>query len=102
EEQGRLGHQRSGDRDSLLLATRELGRDVVDAVAKPEAFESGARPRQTVLARDALVEQGRGYVLQGRGSRQQVVALEDEADCPAAEASETVVVELGDRCAGEG
>ena len=63
---------------------------------------SAARARSRPLATtDALVEQrGRDVVERGR-ARQQVVRLEDEADGPAAEPGEPVVVEVGDRGAGQ-
>ena len=44
EDQGRVGDQRAGDGDALLLAAGQLGRLVVDAVAEAEPLERRGRP----------------------------------------------------------
>src|SRR6185503_11144828 len=49
---------------------------------------------------DSLVEQGRRDVVEGRRARQEVVGLEDEADGPAPQGRQAVVVEVGHRRAG--
>ena len=61
------------------------------------AFARAARSRRD----DALVEQRRRDVVERGRPRQQVVRLEDEADRPAAEPGQAVVVERRRRRAGE-
>jgi len=80
EDQRGLGHQSPGDPDPLLLAARELGGLMVQSIAQAEALEGLLGLSETLAAADALVHQGRGHVLQGARARQQVVALEHEAD----------------------
>ena len=53
------------------------------------------------LRDDALVEQRSRDVVEGARARQEVVGLEDEADRPASEPREAVVIEVADRRAGE-
>jgi hypothetical protein len=71
------------------------------AVAKTQPLERLARAPLPLAASDALVEQRRRDVVDGRGPRKQVVRLEDEPDRPAAEPRQLVVVELADQCPGE-
>jgi len=80
QNQGRLGHQSPGDPDPLLLAARELGGLMVQSIAQAEASRASWAFRRRSRRADALVHQGRGHVLQGARARQQVVALEHEAD----------------------
>ena len=101
EDQRGFGDERPGDGDALLLAARQLGRLVVEPVAQAEPLEGRRGARRALAARDALVEQGRGDVVERRRARQQVVRLEDEADGPAAEPGQAVVVELRDGRPGE-
>ena len=69
---------------------------------RPEPLERGRRPRARVRSRaDALVQQRRRDVVERGRPRQQVVRLEDEADRPAADARQAVVVEVRDRRPGE-
>ena len=67
----------------------------------PSRSSAAVARRRALAARDALVEQRRRDVVERRRPRQQVVRLEDEPDRPAAEPREAVVVELGDRRAGQ-
>ena len=101
EDERRLGDERAGDRDALLLAARQLGRLVVEPVAEAEPLERGRARRGALAPADALVEQRRRDVVERRRPRQQVVRLEDEADRPAAEPRQAVVVEVRDGRAGE-
>ncbi len=67
-----------------------------DAIAESEALERGPRARGAFAARHALVEERGRDVVEGARSRQEVVGLEDEADRPASEPSEAVVIEVAD------
>ena len=44
EDQRRVGDQRAGDRDALLLAAGQLGGQVVDAVAQPDLAQRAPAP----------------------------------------------------------
>ena len=50
EDERRLGDERPGDGDALLLAAGQLGRLVVEAVAQAEPLERGRRPRARARA----------------------------------------------------
>ena len=43
EDDARARCQRAGDRDALLLATRQLGRIMAEAMAQPDRLQLGAR-----------------------------------------------------------
>ena len=68
EDQRRLRDERARDRDPLLLAARQLGRLVVEAIAQPEPLEGGRRPRRPLAPRDALVQQRRRDVVERASS----------------------------------
>ena len=68
---------------------------------RPSRSSAARARRDAFRAADALVEQRRRDVVEGGRPRQQVVRLEDEADGPAAEPGQAVVVELGDGRAGQ-
>ncbi len=75
----RLGHQRPGDRDPLLLATRKLGRPVRGPVAEPDPFEHGEGAVTGGAGPHAGHQQRELDVLGGGEHGDQVEALEDEA-----------------------
>ena len=83
----------AGDRDALLLAAGEFVGPVRRAVGEADFAESLRRRREAFALRDAGVEEGERDVAQCRGARQQVEALEDEAEFCQADASQRVVVE---------
>ena len=86
EQQRRLGHQRARDRDALLLAARELGRRVLRAVGEPDRCERlAARAARRSRARTPPVDQRQLDVLERGRARQQVEALEHEAEVVAAQ-----------------
>ena len=62
--------------------------------ASPNRSRAAVARAARSRAADALVGEGHGHVLERRRARQQVVGLEDEADGPAAQARQAVVVEL--------
>ena len=81
EEQRRLGDDRARDRDALLLAAGELAGRVLLPAGQARPTPSAARAsRRRSLGRDAAIDQRQLDVLERRGARQQVEALEDEAE----------------------
>ena len=94
EHQRRLVGERAGDRDALLLAARQLGRAMLEPLAKAERAEQllGALTGRLRLgAADELREDDIfGRVELG----QQVVELVDEAEQVAAKPRAALVVEL--------
>ena len=94
--------ERARDRDALLLAAGELARLVVEAVAEPDALERGGGQRARVaLPAAAVVEQRQLDVLQRARARQQVEALEDEAELLVADVGELVLAQPVDAHAVE-
>ena len=75
--------QGAGNGHPLLLAARQLVGVVPQALPQPELFEDGLRPLLPLGAPDAGEHERQGNVLDRRQARQQVEALEDEADAPA-------------------
>ena len=91
--------QRARDRDALLLAAGELAGRVALAVAESEQVQRRARPlgpRRGAGRPGGGVEQRQRDVLERARAREQVEALEDEADALAAEARAIRLVEPGD------
>jgi hypothetical protein len=81
-----LGDDGARDRHALLLAARQLGRRVVLPALQAHLRQRPRPPRcARALAPSAAVEQRQLDVLQRRGARQQVEALEDEAQVVAAQ-----------------
>ena len=80
-----LGDQRARDRDALLLAARELARQVLGPVGEPDALEILGGERVALPARHALVVERQRDVLDRGLEGDQVEGLEDEADEPAAQ-----------------
>src|SRR5262245_17308989 len=80
ENQCRIGHDRAGDRNPLLLSAGELPRQVVHPLSEPHEFERGGR----VLESLRLLQVGqleRKLDILDRGQyRNQVELLEDETD----------------------
>ncbi len=87
--------ERSGDGDPLLLAARELGRAVPQAVRR-DRRSSTTWSNHSAIGLAAGEAGGQRDVL-GRGERRdEVERLEDEADAVAAQLRELAVVELRD------
>ena len=83
EQERRLRDQRAGNGHALLLAAGELVGMMVRAVGEPHRVERRHRAFAPLGRLDdalARVEQRQLDVLERRGARQQVEALEDEAD----------------------
>ena len=94
EDHARLDDERARDRDALLLAARELRRQVRRALDEPDLGEQPER----ALARAPLPETPSGASATStfwtRGQRRdQVVVLEDEAEGAQAQLGEIVVAE---------
>ena len=97
QEDGGLVDQGAGNRHPLLLAARELVREVIHPVVEPDRVQHLASPRVTRRSVHAgAVEQGELDVVEGGGPRQQVEALEHEADLPVAHLGQLVAREPGD------
>src|SRR5689334_21925344 len=80
QQQRRIAHERARDGDALLLAARELTREVPEPVAEADELQ---RRRRALLALGAahLDEQQRQLDVLQRGEHgNQVVELEDETD----------------------
>ncbi len=74
---------------------------MVGAVAQADALQRGAGAAQSLGATQPGVHQRQGDLLEGRGARQQVELLEDEADAAAADARLGVVGQLADVLAAQ-
>ena len=96
EDHRRVGDQRPRDGDALLLAARELGGEVVHAAARP----TSASARMARRWRSARLTPGVGErqldVGQRARARDEVEALEDEADLAVAQVGELVLVGAAD------
>src|ERR1017187_1343531 len=88
EEEGGPVREGPGDRDALLLAARELCGKDVGLLGDPDLLEHLHRAPAALLARDAGVKQWELDVAEDGRLRQEVVALEYEADLLVADACE--------------
>ena len=94
EQQRRVVDQRAGDGDALLLAARQLVRMVIEPLAEADRLERRGGALAALLGADAApVEQRQLHVLERDGPRQQVEALEHEADLVVADVRERPLVE---------
>ena len=99
EDDGRARDQRARHGDALLLAAGELRRAVPAAVREPDRVDQRLEPlRVGPVPGDADRQED---VLLGGEDRQQVVALEDEADLGAAQQREVVVSQRVEPGAGD-
>ena len=88
-----LGHDRARERDPLLLAARELVREVVAAVGEPDRSSASAARARRSSRLDARVEQRQLDVRERGRPRDQVERLEDEADLAVADPRQRRLVE---------
>ncbi len=87
-----FGHQGAGHGDALLLATRQLARQVVEPVGEAHGLHDRVEPRLVlVLARQGERQED---VLLRRQRRDQVVLLEDEPEAIPTEQGELGLVQL--------
>ena len=84
DDQFRVGDDRPGDADALLLPAGELPRPVVHAVRQADQVQRRFHLLAALLLRQRQKQQRQLDVLVGGEHRQQVVELEDEADVPGA------------------
>ncbi len=94
EDDRRLVDERARDRDALLLTARQLVRKVVKALAEADDLErlhGAAVTLGRLHLRPAVVEQGQLDVVERRGPRQQVEALEHEPDLLVADDGQLVL-----------
>src|SRR5690606_21983196 len=96
EQQGGFGDEGAGDGHALLLTAGERVRRVLLASGAAHRGEGLARPPAPLGRRYPLVDQRQLDVLERRGARQQVEALEHEADVMTAEQRPLVAVERAD------
>jgi hypothetical protein len=80
EHDGRLGDERAGDRDALLLTAGELGGAVALAVGEADAIDEVGDAALRGGVRASGETDREGDVLLCGERREQVEALEDEAD----------------------
>jgi hypothetical protein len=91
-----LRHQAPGDRHALLLPARELRREVRGPAFEPDQPQRLERARVALGAARLAVDQRDLDVLERGRARQQVEALEDEADLAVADLGEAVARERRD------
>ena len=94
QDQRRLVHERPGDRHALPLATRQLGRQVAQAVAEADALERPARSLSPLGPVQPGVEHRQLDVALDRGPGEQVEALEDEPYLAVAHAGQRTARQL--------
>ncbi len=90
QNQDRLVGQRAGDGHALLLSAGKLRRVVTQAVFKPHGRQRRPGAIMALRPRHAAVAQRKLDVFNGRRSREQVEALEYEADLPIANLGQLV------------
>ena len=96
----RIGRQRAGQRDALLLAAGQLRR-IVRAAVRPSPTAASSRARALERVGGAGQFQRHRDVFQRRHGRDQVEGLEHDADIAAAEARQRVLVERAEILAGD-
>ena len=94
EDDLRVGDQRPGNADALLLAAAHLGGLVVDVLGQAEVLEHLQRRGLALAHADPAIDQGHGHVLQRGHGGEEVELLEDEADVPQAEIHQLFFVHL--------
>ena len=83
DKQRRIRRERSGDRDPLLLTTRDGGGELPRLVGETDAAEQLERPLAPLARRPEPAElHGQDDVVDQRDRRQQLEELEDDADRP--------------------
>src|SRR5690606_36447698 len=86
--------ERAGDGDALLLAAGKLRRVVMLAALQPDLGQRLGGAGGAFGAAHALVDQRKLDVFLCRGAREEVEALEDEAEVVAADERALVAVQL--------
>ena len=96
DEQRRIGDDRAGDRDALLLAAGELPRIVLSPGRRARRCERGHDVLAALRLRELRQQQRQLDVLERRQHRDQVVELEDEPDVPRAPRGERALGQAAD------
>lgn len=94
-------HQRTGNRDALLLTTGELVRAVVGAIGQAQAGQQSLGAGMAFGSADAGIDRRHLDVFLGRAGRDQVVALEHETKGFAAQPGQCVAIQVRDVFPGE-
>src|SRR3954452_6116112 len=93
EDQRRLVRGRPGDPPTRLLAAREFGRAMIEALGQPERTQQLPRPLPRRFGRRAAYQLRQDDVLDRVELREQVVELVDEAEKLAPEACAAFIVQ---------
>ena len=96
QDQRRVGHQRPGDRDPLLLTAGHLTRPVLGPVGQPDPGQRLHRPLPALGLVHPGVAQRQLDVAPGRHRGQQVELLEDEPDLLVADLGQLGLAHLRD------
>ena len=96
KDQRRVGGDRSGDRDALLLSTRELRRCVLDPIGQSDEIQRLEGQAPPLGFRHLGVDEREFDVGQCARARNEVERLEHEPDASVADARKLVVVERAD------
>ena len=94
EDQLRTRDERPGDRDPLLLAARQLARQLVEAIRHPHGRDDLVEPR--LIGIPAGERQRQEHVLARAERRDQVVLLEDEPEPVASQQRQLRLVQRRD------
>ena len=101
EQNDRLAGDRARDSDALLLAARELRRQMLRAMRHADALEGFGHALPPFLGQHAAVGERQLHVLEHRQIADQVEALKDEPDFPVADTRAFPRLQLGDLAAVE-
>ena len=96
EHDGRVGDERPSQRDSLLLATRELYRSMVVPMSQTDLLEGGQCFLPSLDRFYRSIQEGGLHVRNGIEMGNQVELLEDETDAPTPHTSSSGIGEAGD------
>ena len=93
------GRGGAGDGHALLLAARQLGRIMGQAVAQADRFQLERGPPARVVGPGQF--QRHGDIFERGHGRKQVKCLEDDAERPAAQPRQRILVQAADILAGQ-
>src|SRR5262249_53452413 len=96
EQDGGPVDQGAGDRDTLLLAARQLRRKMIGALGQPHHLQRFQRTAPALRLIDARIKRRQFRVFKSRGARQKIEALEYESEPPVANGGQLWLVELRD------
>jgi hypothetical protein len=99
EQNRRLVDESASDGDALPLTARELIRPMLDAVTELDALESFRRALSALVSADTGVDQRQLDVMERGRAGEQVERLKNESDLAIPDASQLVLVLVGDQLA---